>query len=67
MSIKEIKWNNKQYSFSLRAGRKKGKSNKKTDGKNKNQLSTNPNISQITLNAIGLNTTAKSQEIFKLD
>ena len=39
MSIKEIKWNNKQYSFNLRADRKKGKRNKKTDGKNKNQLS----------------------------
>ena len=25
MSIKEIKWNNKQYSFNVRAGRKKGK------------------------------------------
>ena len=24
MSIKEIKWNNKQYSFNVRAGRDKG-------------------------------------------
>lgn len=35
MSIKETKQNNKQYSFNLRAGRKKGKVTKKTDGKNR--------------------------------
>lgn len=29
MSIKETKQNNKQYSFNLRAGRKKGKVTKK--------------------------------------
>lgn len=69
MSIKEIKWNDKQYLINPRAGRGKRRREQKTDGENKNQPSICILIqtySITTLHATGLNTPGKSQ-IFKLD